>query len=212
MRTAVAEEVHVTGIGKCPRCGSSDLQTMEAIAQNGVSIVDSYGSYSGVSWSTVGVVPVLGTSSQFEIRRSALAVATAPSPPLRNWAGTALLSAGWLLLWLPFFTLVTWLMLSDAAERGADFVSQASGVLFGLMFAVPALIGLIVVARNVRINRRIRRGMPVAHQLWRGGRYCLRCAGCFWPTSPPTGISTAQVVTPVEFQRIVWRAGFSAVQ
>ena len=206
------EEVQVTGTGICPRCGSSDLQTMEAIARNSVSVVESYGSYSGVGWSSGGAVPVLGTSSQLQVQRSWLAVATAPSPPLRSWAGTALLSAGWLSLWLPIFTLMTWLTLSDAAERGANFVSQASVVLFGLMFATPALIGLVVVAKNVRFNRRVRLGIPASHQLWQRGRYCLRCAGCFWPASPPSGLSTSHVVAPAEFQRIVWTAGSAAVR
>ncbi|MBO0878951.1 MAG: hypothetical protein J2P17_00905 [Mycobacterium sp.] len=172
-----------------------------------MSIVHSHGSYSGIGWSSSGAVPVLGTASNLQIRRSGLAVATAPSPSLRNWAGTALLSAGWFLLWLPIFTLITCVALSDDAKRGASLFTEASVVLFGLMFAVPALIGLIVVVRNVRFNQRIRRGMPVSHQLWRRARFCWRCAGCFWPASPPVGISTAQVVTPVEFQRIVWTAG-----
>lgn len=207
MRALVAEEVQVRGLGQCPRCGSSDVLTMEAIAQNGMSVSASVASYSGFGVTNRGVVPVVGSSSVLQVHRSALAAATAPAPALRNWAGVALASSAYLLVWFPIFALVMVLSLSDGAKGGVSVEAQVVAALFGLMFAAPAALGFVVTARNVRFNARIRRGCPAAYQVWRHARYCVRCAGCFWPVSAPTGISTGQAVSPVEFQRAVWAAG-----
>ena len=121
-----------------------------------------------------------------------------PVPVLRSadrlaWAGTICGLAGAALLWI------------GTAVHGA--VSGTMLVLAGVFFAYAIACYGWAAARRASVLR-VRRGMPRALAVWQSAWYCERCDGVFFAASTaPAGAGSGQLMSPGEFQHLVWDAG-----
>jgi hypothetical protein len=133
-----------------------------------------------------------------------------PLPALKSadrlaWTGTMVGVAGAALIWA-----------GALVYRGVPgSVLGVACVFFAYAIACYGLAG----ARRASIVR-VRRGMPRALAVWRAGMYCDLCDGVFFPpgTAFPVGTafpasaeavgeSAGQLMTPADFQHLVWAAG-----
>lgn len=126
-----------------------------------------------------------------------------PVPVLKSadrlaWTGTLIGVAGAVLLW------------AGAAFRGA--VSGPALAVACVFFAYAIACYGWAAARRATVSR-VRRGMPGALAVWQEAWYCERCDGVFFPASAvpagavPVGAVPGQLMSPAEFQHLVWTAG-----
>ncbi|MEV6773494.1 hypothetical protein AB0N05_33165 [Nocardia sp. NPDC051030] len=168
-------------------------------------MIEDRGHFDGIGLTASGFVPVFGTTSTTQIRRSALAVATAPEPALRSTTA----SVAWSIALSPL--VVMGLLAAAMSVRSEIASGESVGVMivtaaFFLFFAGPAIIAFAIVALLSRENRRIRRGRPIGYRLWQAAWFCHRCAGCFWVSAPLAGLPAQQLMAPHQFRAMVWRA------
>lgn len=122
-----------------------------------------------------------------------------PLPVLKSadriaWTGTMVGVAGAALIWI-----------------GALVYRGIPGSVLGVacvFFAYAIACYGLAAARRASIVR-VRRGMPRALAVWRAGMYCDLCDGVFFPpgTACPAGESAGRLMTPADFQHLVWAAG-----
>ena len=121
-----------------------------------------------------------------------------PSPVLKSadrlaWAGTICGVVGAALLWI------------RADVGGAASGPLLAGAIVCLAYALSCY-GWAA-ARRSRVVR-VRQGMPRALAVWQAAWYCGRCDGVFFaPGTAPEGVVAGELMTPGEFQRLVWAAG-----
>lgn len=191
----------------CPSCGYDDcVQSVPAIRASGTSTVYGADYYSGVGVSSLGLVPVMGSSLVERTQSSYLAQSLAPEPGFRGAGRLTTLAVVLSLPAVGYFAAGAVLI-----SRPQPDVSAASIVMgtfgFALFLALPSLLILWFAFRRLRRSARIRRGAPAAYAVWRAGVYCHRCGMCFWPFAPAAGIPVRHPVPPGGFQGIVWNAG-----
>jgi hypothetical protein len=133
-----------------------------------------------------------------QVYADAASALLSPSPVLKSadrlaWAGTICGVAGAVLLWI------------RAAVGGAasGFLLAAAVIAFAYALACYGW----AAARRSRLVR-VRQGMPRALAVWQAAWYCRRCDGVFFaPGTAPEGVSPGKLMSPAEFQHLVWTAG-----
>jgi len=121
-----------------------------------------------------------------------------PVPVLRSaerlaWAGTICGVIGAALIWV-------------RAVAGGG----VSGPLFAaalVCFAYAVACYGCAAVRRVSIFR-VQQGMPRALAVWRSAWYCEQCDGVFFaPDEEPPGVARGELMSPGDFQELVWAAG-----
>jgi hypothetical protein len=184
----------------CPGCGLLDqVQRVPAVYQGGHSF------FRGQAPAVVvpsgdGLVVAAGRQVN-GVSVSAVARALDPFPPPRRGGGLlaaviVLVLVGSCFLGLPFSAF------EDPPPGGA-----ASKVVGVAVVSLPALsvyvaAGVLVwlYVRRVRADRRQRRGVPAARQVWEQGWFCHRCGGVYFADA-------GRLLTPAHFRQLVARAG-----
>ncbi|MFJ7214183.1 hypothetical protein [Amycolatopsis sp. NPDC098790] len=183
----------------CPSCGQLDqVQHVPAVYQGGHSFFRGQGPVVGVPAGD----GVIYTSSQVSgVSVSAVARSLDPFPPPRRNGGLvaavlALVLAGSCFLALPLSSV------DDPPPGGA--ASQVLGIavisLPALCVYVAAGVVIWLYVRRVRAQRRQRRGVPAARQVWEQGWFCHRCGGVYFADA-------GRLLTPAHFRQLVARAG-----
>jgi len=196
----------------CPGCARVNwVQRVPALHATGVSTVSGTDQYSGIGFSSTGLVPVMGAAVVNRTSTTALAQATMPAPSQVSIARPLLLG---LLLSVPALLFLAGTVAAVAGEINAADSSVGSVVgvaLVGLLFAIapmtPAASAFAVAASRSRRNRRVQRGLSAAYAAWASGCYCHRCGVCFWPASPAPGVSGRHPFSPSEFRWVIWNIG-----
>ena len=121
-----------------------------------------------------------------------------PLPVLKSadrlaWMGTIIGAIGVVLLWI-----------GAAATGGVSGLTLAAA---SVCFAYAIACYGWAAARRASLVR-VRRGMPQALAVWRAAWYCERCDGVFFVAGTvPAGAVAGQLMSPGEFQQLVWAAG-----
>jgi hypothetical protein len=83
---------------------------------------------------------------------------------------------------------------------GSEVVGVAVVSLPALAVFVAAGVLVWLYVRRVRVDRRQRRGVPAARQVWEQGWFCHRCGGVYFADA-------GRLLTPAHFRQLVARAG-----
>ena len=183
----------------CPGCGLLDqVQRVPAVYQGGHAFFRGQG--------PAVVVPVgeglVSTRSQVcGVSVSAVARALDPFPPPRRSGGLlaaviVLAMVGSCFLLLPFSAF------DDPPPAGAGSKVVGIAVILLPALCVYVAVGVLVwlYVRRVRADRRQRRGVPAARQVWEQGWFCHRCGGVYLADA-------GRLLTPAHFRQLVARAG-----
>lgn len=205
--TAAGRDVIVGTDLSCPHCGYDDqVQAVPAIRASGTSTTYGTSYYAGSGFSYNGLIPISGAASTEHAHVTSLAQALAPEPVAGKPGKLILIGLG-LLLPALFAVLVT---IAAAREPGRTVSLPsliATWAAFTLALATPSILLFAAAVRRIRISNRITRGRPRSYPLWNAGKYCHRCACCFWPDSVAHSVPARHPLSPNEFREIVWAAG-----
>jgi hypothetical protein len=132
---------------------------------------------------------------------SAVARALDPFPPPRRSGGLlaaviVLTLVGGCFLLLPFAAFGD----PPPGGAGSEVVGVAVVSLPALAVFVAAGVLVWLYVRRVRVDRRQRRGVPAARQVWEQGWFCHRCGGVYFADA-------GRLLTPAHFRQLVARAG-----
>lgn len=197
----------------CPSCGRLDwVQSIPALRSTGASTVSATDYYSGVGFSSSGLIPVMGTALTERTQVTELVAATRYEPPQVSAVRPLILG---LVMAIPavvvFAAIVSNILTPPAGEHPNAVVATATIVVklaFALAVASPAAVAFGFVRSRVRRNSLILRGRPAAYALWSAALYCHRCGFCYWPsTATDPRVPTRQPLSTAQFRWAVWNAG-----
>ncbi|MFE3060516.1 hypothetical protein [Nocardia sp. NPDC059239] len=191
----------------CPTCGHADqVQRVPAIRATGTTTVYGQDYHSAVAVSSVGLIPVIGSTATDRTYSTRLSNSLAVAPLTRSSGKLVLFG---LILAIPalFGILFAIINSSDPELTSSLPWFLVANFLFIGALATPSLVLFWIASHRTRRNTRISKGISASKHIWSAGYYCHRCGYCYWPYSITPGIPARQSITPENYRRIVWSAG-----